>query len=158
MQCAELHGHYPPRELAAKLVGMARTYNDALLVVERNNHGYGVLAHLRTMGYTNLFMEGGQDGWLTSAVSRPTMIENLAAVLATAPGLFSSARLLNECRTFVRHADGSSSAMAGAHDDCVMAMAIALAARERVAGETARAAVEMGSFEVSRMMSEWQSC
>ncbi len=157
MQCAELHGHYPPRDLAAKLGEIGRSYNDALLVVERNNHGYGVLAHLRTMGYTNLLVEGGQDGWLTSAVSRPAMIENMAAVLATAPGLFSSVRLLNECRTFVRHADGSSAAMAGAHDDCVMAMAIALAARARVAGERGRAAVAMGSFEVNRMATEWQS-
>ena len=33
----------------------------------------------------NVFRDGGQDGWLTSAVSRPAMIENLAAVLATEP-------------------------------------------------------------------------
>jgi len=138
IQCAELHGHFPPRELAVKLIELARRYDDALLVVERNNHGYGVLAHLRAENAANVYQEGGQDGWLTSAVSRPAMLENLAAVLATEPGLFRSARLLNECRTFVRQSDGSSGASAGAHDDCVMAMAIALGARQKMAGRVSR--------------------
>ena len=86
------------------------------------------------MDAANVFEESGQDGWLTSAATRPAMIENLAAVLATEPALFHSPRLLDECRTFVRHADGSAAAAAGTHDDCVMAMAIALAVRQKVAG------------------------
>ena len=57
------------------------------------------------------------------------MIENLAAVLATEPKLFHSALFLGECRTFVRHGDGSTGAAAGAHDDAVMAMAVAFAVR-----------------------------
>jgi len=134
MQCAELHGHYSPRELALKLLELARMYNTALLVVERNNHGYGVLANLRAAGYTRIFRDGGQDGWLTSAVTRPAMIENLAAVLSVQPTLFQSTRLLTECRTFIRRRDGGSSGGSGSHDDCVMAMAIALAGREAVAG------------------------
>src|SRR5439155_14725035 len=50
MQCAELHGHYSPRELAMKLIELGRMYNHAVLVVERNNHGHGVLANLRAAG------------------------------------------------------------------------------------------------------------
>ncbi len=141
MQCAELHGHFPPRELAMRTIALGRSYNDALLVVERNNHGYGVLAHLRAEGSANVFRDGGQDGWLTSAASRPAMVENLAAVLAAEPRLFRSRRLLNECRTFVRYPDGSSGAAGGTHDDCVMAMAIALAARRAVVGDLSRSAV-----------------
>ena len=146
LQCAELHGHFPPRELADRLIGLAGAYNQALLVVERNNHGYGVLAHLHAGAYTNIYCEGGQEGWLTSSVSRPAMIENLASMLAVGSALFRSQRLLNECRTFVRHANGSSAATAGAHDDCVMAMAIAQAARQAVAGKVLR-----------REQSEWVS-
>lgn len=134
MQCAELHGHYSPRELAMKLIELARTYNDALLVVERNNHGYGVLANLRAVGYEKIFCDGGQDGWLTSAVTKPAMIENLAAILSIKPQLFQSERLLAECRTFVRRTDGRSGSDSGSHDDCVMAMAIALAGRAALAG------------------------
>jgi hypothetical protein len=135
LQCAELHGHFPPRELAVRLIELANSYNQGLLVVEQNNHGHAVLAHLRMEGCMNIFREGGHDGWLTSAVSRPAMIENLAAVLALEQTIVRSSRLLNECRTFIRHVDGSSSAAAGSHDDCVMAMAIALAARQKLAGQ-----------------------
>jgi hypothetical protein len=74
-QCAELHGHYPPRELAQKLADLGQEYNRALIAVEKNNHGHGVLAYLRMMEYPNVFAQKGQDGWLTSAVSRPAMIE-----------------------------------------------------------------------------------
>ncbi len=134
MQCAELHGHYSPRELAMKLIELGRMYNEALLVVERNNHGYGVLANLRAAEYQKVFCDGSQDGWLTSAVTRPAMIENLAAILTLKPELFQSTRLLSEFRTFVRQRDGRSGGASGSHDDCVMAMAIALAGRTAVAG------------------------
>ena len=134
MQCAELHGHYSPRELAMKAIEIGRIYNDALLVVERNNHGHGVLANLRAAGYAKVYREGGQDGWLTSALTKPAMIENLAAILSLKPQLFQSTRLLSECRTFVRRRDGGSGGTSGSHDDCVMAMAIALAGREALVG------------------------
>jgi hypothetical protein len=58
------------------------------------------------------------------------MLGYLGAALVEAPGLFSSERLLRECRSFVRQASGRAEAQAGEHDDCVMAMALALAVRE----------------------------
>jgi len=78
------------------------------------------------------------------------MIENLAAVLATEPELFQSRRLLSEFRTFVRHEDGSSAAAGGTHDDCVMAMAIALSARQAVAGGFGRRPLELASLPLQR--------
>ena len=113
MQCAELHGHFPPRELAMKLIDWERFITTLCWWWNGTITDIGVLAHLRAEGISNVFQEGGQDGWLTSAVSRPAMVENLAAVLATEPELFRSARLLNECRTFVRYPDGSSGAAGG---------------------------------------------
>jgi hypothetical protein len=149
LQCAELHGHFPPFELAKRIVKLARLYNNALIAVERNNHGYGVLAHLRDLHYENLFEQGGQLGWLTSAASRPAMIENLAAVLMVQPQLFNSLRLLGEMRTFVRRTDGNAAATEGAHDDCVMAIAIALGVRREDAGRVVkRRPVELGSLIV----------
>lgn len=133
MQCAELRGHFTPQELAARVAALAHEYNHALVAVERNNHGHAVLAHLaRGDKYERLYEHGGQLGWLTSAVTRPAMLANFAAVLTDAPQLFSSRALLEECRTFVRHPDGTSSAAGGAHDDCVLAMAIALAVRQEM--------------------------
>jgi len=133
MQCAEWYGHCTPEELARKAAALGREYNGALLAVERNNHGHAVLAQLETVEqYEPVFRESGRiSGWLTTAVSRPRMLENLAATIAAEPELFSSARLLGECRTFVRHADGRIAAAQGCHDDAVTAMAVALAVRAR---------------------------
>jgi hypothetical protein len=142
MQCAELHGHYGPQALALRVADLGRMYNQALLAVERNNHGYGVLAYLGTSeNYPRLYERGGQMGWLTNAATRPAMVENLAAVVGTAPELFHSPRFLEECRTFVRHGDGWTGALGGAHDDCVMAMAIAFAVRKEVAGALSKNAM-----------------
>ncbi len=146
MQCAELYGHYPPQELGRRIVELARSYNDALVGVERNNHGYGVLAVVENEGYSHLYREGQQAGWLTSAVTRPAMIENLAAVLAAEPRLFHSPLFLGECRTFVRHADGSTGAAWGAHDDAVMAMAVAFAVRRAAMQETAVREMELATL------------
>ena len=77
MQCAELHGHYPPREFAGMVMKLGKEYNSAVLAVERNNHGLTVLAHLGTWGYPNVYVQDGQEGWLTSAHSRPVMIAHL---------------------------------------------------------------------------------
>jgi hypothetical protein len=63
--------------------------------------------------------------------------------------LFHSPRLLEELKTFVRHADGRTEAAEGAHDDCVMAMAIAHGVRREDAGRGARKrALEMASLAV----------
>jgi hypothetical protein len=131
LQCAELCAHLTPQELAAQLAPLAREYNRALVVVERNNHGHAVLAHLANLGRDlDIYEHNGQLGWLTTAANRPQMIAGLSALLAHEPHLFNSSRLLQQCRTFVRQQNGVASAAAGAHDDCVMAMAIALAARQ----------------------------
>ena len=131
LQCAELRGHYALRELAEKVVEIAHQYNDALLSIERNNHGHGVLVHVDGFQYKNVYCDSGKAGWLTDRVSRPAMIEELVKLLNEHPELFKSRRLLEEFRTFVRKKDGSSSAQNGAHDDCVMAMAIAFGTRKR---------------------------
>jgi hypothetical protein len=63
------------------------------------------------------------------------MIENLATALFEEPGHFRSRLLLNEFRTFVRFANGTTGAAPGTHDDCVLALAIAWAVRKEVAGQ-----------------------
>jgi hypothetical protein len=128
-QCAELHGHWPPLEFARRLAELGKEYNTALLAVERNNHGSGVLACLDNLGYPRVYVQNKEEGWLTTSVSRPRMIETLGLAMMEEPGLFRSPRLLNECRTFVRDADGRTGAAPGTHDDCVMALAIAWAVR-----------------------------
>lgn len=130
LQCAELRARMTPAELVPEILDLARAYNNALVVVERNNQGSAVLALIENTGYQPLYQQNGKSGWLTSSLSRPEMLGKLAAALVDSPDSFQSGRLLRECRNFVRQPSGRVEARAGEHDDCVMAMAIAVAARE----------------------------
>jgi hypothetical protein len=87
-------------------------------------------------GYKRIYAQGGQAGWLTTSVSRPAVLGRLGAALVEEPGLFQSRKLLGECRSFVRLANGGTGARSGTHDDRVMAMAIGLAARAEMAGRS----------------------
>ncbi|HYK35820.1 terminase [Alloacidobacterium sp.] len=130
LQCAELQARLSPLELAEESARLAREYNEAWLVVERNNHGSGVLAYLHGVSkYRRIYQQDGQDGWLTSSNHRARMLGDLAAALVETAEIFFSRRLLQECRSFVRQRNGRIGASAGAHDDCVMAMAIAVCVR-----------------------------
>jgi hypothetical protein len=130
LQCAEFAGHVGGMELSWLVAKLAAEYNQAWLVVERNNHGSGILALLESVcKYSRIYRQGGQPGWLTTSLSRPAALGRLDAALVEQPERFQSKRLLGECRSFVRLPDGRSGARAGTHDDRVMAMAIGLAAR-----------------------------
>lgn len=135
LQCAELRERLGPAETARVAAELAREYGGAMVVVERNNHGSAVLAYLETRErYERVYERAGQRGWLTSAATRPEMIARLRVLLEQAAGRFQSRRLLEECRSFVARGDGRMEAAAGAHDDLVMAMAIAQSVREEVLG------------------------
>jgi hypothetical protein len=133
LQCAELKSKMGGLELASEIARLATEYNQALVAVERNNHGSGILAYLTGVcRYPRMYAQDGQDGWLTSQLSRPQMIGLLGAALVETPQIFSSERLLKECRTFVRHRNGKTAAQHGEHDDCLMAMAMAISIRNEL--------------------------
>ena len=135
LQCAELQQRLPGLELARVAAELGREYGrvsgrEALIAVERNNHGAGVLAYLDAVErYPRVWSQGGVAGWLTTAGNKPGMVSRMGALLVESAWLFSSKRLLAECRTFVSHAGGRTSAANGAHDDCLMAMAVAQGVR-----------------------------
>jgi hypothetical protein len=130
MQCAELRERVGTLELSRLTAKLALEYNAALVAVERNNHGAGVLAYLDAVHrYPRVYEHGGVTGWLTSAASKPAMVSRMGALLVESPWLFCSKRLLEECRTFISHPGGGTGAANGAHDDCLMAMAVGHAVR-----------------------------
>jgi hypothetical protein len=133
IQCAELQERLRPSDLAKVAVELAREYHDALIVVERNNHGAAVLAYIETSEhYTKVYRQGNDAGWLTTAVSKAEMTARLGSLLEREPEMFKSRRLLGECRTFIGREGGKTGAANNAHDDLVMAMSIAQAVRAEV--------------------------
>jgi hypothetical protein len=133
LQCAELQERLRPEQVAKVAVELAREYHGAMIAVERNNHGAAVLAYIETREqYSNVYRQGNEAGWLTTAVSKPEMTAGLGTLLETRPQMFNSLRLLGECRTFVGRERGKTGAANGAHDDLVMAMAVAQAVRSEM--------------------------
>jgi hypothetical protein len=130
MQCAELRQRLGTLELARVAASLGREYGGALIAVERNNHGAGVLAYLDAVErYSRIYGQARVAGWLTTVGSKPAMVSRMGALLVESPWLFLSKRLLEECRTFVNHPGGRTGAANGAHDDCLMAMAVGQAVR-----------------------------
>jgi hypothetical protein len=130
LQCAELQERLRPSEQAKVAVELAKEYHGALIAVERNNHGAAVLAYIETSErYQRVYRQGHEVGWLTNAVSKPEMTARLGSLLEQRAEMFRSRRLLSECRTFVGGERGKTGAANGAHDDLVMAMAVAQAVR-----------------------------
>jgi hypothetical protein len=130
LQCAELQQRLGTLELARVSADLAKEYGGALIAVERNNHGAGVLAYLDSVErYARVYEQMGVAGWLTTAGSKPGMVSRMGALLVESPWMFFSRRLLGECRTFVTMTGGRTGAVNGAHDDCLMAMAIGQAVR-----------------------------
>jgi hypothetical protein len=135
LQCAELRERLTVLELARVCAALAREYSGAMVAVERNNHGAGVLAYLdASERWGRIYEQDGVAGWLTTAGNKPGMVSRLGMLLTEAAGMWMSRRLLGECRTFVTSGGGRTGAANGAHDDCVMAMAVAQAVRAELLG------------------------
>ncbi len=133
LQCAELQQRLGTLELARVSAELAREYGRAMIAVERNNHGAGVLAYLDSVErYAKVYEQSGVSGWLTTAGSKPGMVSRMGALLVESPRMFFSRRLLGECRTFVVMGGGKTGAASGTHDDCLMAMAIGQAVRAQL--------------------------
>jgi hypothetical protein len=130
LQCAEFQGRCGLLEIAERAATIGREYNGATLIVERNNHGAGVIAYLTgVVQFARLYEQDGQPGWLTTALSRPRAVGQVERLLGEGAESVMSSRLLREMKTFVRDARGRTGAAEGQHDDLVMAMGIGLAVR-----------------------------
>jgi hypothetical protein len=135
-EVAELHGHWDVDVYAELLNWLGRTYQQATLAVERNNHGHAVLLALaRLHHYPALYhhaepLEQGKTpqarpGWPTTSTTKPLMIDALLVALRDSTYRPWSLAFLSEARVFAVQSNGSMSAPSGQHDDRVMSRAIA---------------------------------
>ena len=113
-------------------------YNTALIAIEANYSSYPV-KELQRLRYPRQYVRTTEDtytrkpkesfGFKTTSVTRPVIIAGLVEVVRESVELMNDADTLGEMLTFVRNEKGRAEAEEGAHDDCVMALAIAYYAR-----------------------------
>lgn len=124
---ATLHEQRHPTAFSFRLAKLATLYNLAEIAVERNNHGGTVIATLESESckYTNLWRdEKGEIGFWTGRHNRTRIIDALVHAVANAQFKTWDYVFVQQCRTFIRHDDGSIAAASGEQDDMVLAGAI----------------------------------
>jgi phage FluMu gp28-like protein len=139
-QVAEFYSNLvPPYTFAQILARMAKTYNTALVVVE-DNGGYGtsVLEKLiHDFFYDNLYessqgtVKNPKPGIKTTLSNRPKFLESLQTRLINRSMAIRSKRFVKELKGFIWNPlTKRAEATKGFHDDAIMAMCLALYARE----------------------------
>lgn len=123
---------------AEQIYCLARHYNNALASIETNfsTHPVKILTRL---GYTNQYVREREDtytgsitkayGFKTDKLTRPSAIAELVTIARESIDLINDMNTLNEMLTFVRNEKGRPEAKEGAHDDLIMALAIAYYSR-----------------------------
>ena len=154
-QVAEFKGHMNPKKFGELLLELAKDYNEALLVIERNNLGPAVIQPVMDAFYENLFfskrgsldfvdpninngtLENDLDktkgnvkpGFITTMKTRPLVIQKIDDFITEDLVIIKSKRLTTELLTFI-NINGKYQAMSSYHDDLVISFGIALFIRD----------------------------
>ena len=131
LQCAELQERLRPAELAQVAAELGEGVSRCAGcggAQQPWRRGAGVLE--TSERYTELYAQRAR-GWLADdcGLEAGDDCAGLGPLLEQRPELFQKPGLLGECRTFVGRERGKTGAASGAHDDLVMAMAMAQAVR-----------------------------
>lgn len=123
---ATLWGQFRPWDLAKALAEVGRLYNEAMIAVERNNHGHAVLRALDVeQHYGNLFHDhDDRPGWISSQQSRTPALEAMFNAHFHGQFVSNDVELGAEMLRFIVLVNGRAEAAKGAHDDLVIATAI----------------------------------
>lgn len=131
---AAWHGHCEPEKFGLEIAKLGRTYNQALVGVESNNHGLVTLVALKNAGYQRIYYQSSIDtrtrkteriGWRTDMKTKPLLIDDLSNYL-TSGGQVIDADTIQEMMTYGVNERGECEAQAACHDDRVISLAIAI--------------------------------
>lgn len=133
-QVAVLRHRMDEDQYAKQIYCLGRFYNTALIGIECNFSTYPI-RELERLRYENQYVREVEDnythpllsafGFRTTSATRPVILAGLVQIMRESPELVCDQETLNEMLTFVRNERGRAEAAQGAHDDCVMALAIA---------------------------------
>jgi hypothetical protein len=128
-EAASLAGRFEPATFAAHVDVVGRWYNQAAVLVERNNHGHAVLLWLRDNSrLTRLYGDDGKPGWNTTTKSKALLYDRGGEALR------DGEVVIHGPETFAQLAsvEGTSlRAPEGQNDDLATAFVLAVAGRRR---------------------------
>lgn len=145
-QVAVFHSRKDPAICVLQLYGLARYYNDALIVPEINFDGSYVVKTFQSLRYHNIYQrvrpadsysDGYEQklGFRTTTETRPRMLQELQDWSQDHIDCVNDVATLEEMLTFTRQAKKLKGiwwgAEPGSHDDLVMSLAIALQGRDQ---------------------------
>lgn len=133
-QVAVLHHQYDEDTFAKQIYCLGKYYNEALVGIETNYSTYPVKI-LDIMGYNRQYVREIEDefdgrlkhayGFQTNKLTRPVIISELIRMVRENTSLITDEDTILEMLTFVRNDKLRPEAEPGAHDDLVIALAIA---------------------------------
>lgn len=133
---AQWRGHIDPDLFGKELVALGYMYNEAYIGAEVNNHGLTTIKSILDEEYYNLYYSLVFDkvnnemtkkvGWTTNVKTKPLAINKLAEFIREFLVGIPSLDIIKELYTYVIDEKGKTNAQQGSHDDCVMALAIAV--------------------------------
>jgi len=156
-QVAVFKAKIAPEMLADVAVDIAKFFNRAWIIPERNNHGVGVTNRIRNhYKYRNLFsyynlttdLNTGipskvkMYGWHTNLKTKPIMIQDLATFINDGHLILNDHDTIDELLTYVYDKNGHTNALGGCYDDCVMALALIIQCFKR---KTPRVSIDVVS-------------
>jgi hypothetical protein len=129
-EVAFFRGHTEPDKFADKLNGWGRMFNNALMVVEINNHGLTTVTCLKKLLYPSMYFRpthfekiaspwSEKLGWKTTKLTRPLMIDDFAQAVRDNELIIHSKEVLDEMTVFVYDRNNNMVAQEGFHDDCI---------------------------------------
>lgn len=127
-EVAFLTGVFEPTVQANHLVALSKYYNDAVICVERNNHGHSVITTIGMLGERDRLYRNPFDkkfGWLSSVRYKPQAVNQAAEVLR------DGAMTINSDTVRIELLDIESNSLKappGDTDDEAMALIIGVAA------------------------------
>lgn len=151
---------------ARQMYCLGTYYNTALIGIESNFDSYPIKELLR-LGYKNQFVREREDtfggmtersyGFRTTSLTRPVIISELVKLVREDVDIFNDKSTLEEMLSFVRNDRGKPEAAPGAHDDLVMAIAIAHRIKEQVFVHSEPIIMEMqfGAFDDPPEREDW---
>ena len=139
-QVAVLRKQFDEDEYTRQMYCLGKYYNTALEGIEANFTTFPI-KELERIKYPKQYVREREDsftsktvkafGFKTTAITRPLILAGLQQIVNDSVESINDKETLEEMLTFVRNEKGRPEAQAGAHDDLVMALAIAYYIRDQ---------------------------